>query len=83
MVNVNTLSQNFCELYLYSIKIINKKTIDMKQGKEEFKIVKDPENVEQRNYIFQKNKKTTAAFYFVAIVLIALIAAIAVTAFTL
>ncbi|PTX58807.1 hypothetical protein C8N46_112115 [Kordia periserrulae] len=55
----------------------------MKQGKEEFKIVKDPENVEQRNYIFQKNKKTTAAFYFVAIVLIALIAAIAVTAFTL
>ena len=55
----------------------------MKQGKENFKIVKDPENVEQRNYIFQKNKKTKTAFYFVATVLIAIITAIAATAFTL
>ncbi len=55
----------------------------MKQGKEDFKFIKNPENTEQRNYIFQKNKKTKTAFYFVASVLVFLIAALFATAFAL
>ena len=53
----------------------------MKQGNEEFKFIKNPENKELRNYIFQKNSKTKTAFYFVASVLVMLITALFVTAF--
>lgn len=51
----------------------------MKQGKENFEFVKDDEKESQRNYIFQDNPKTKIAFYFIAIVLILLIVAVATT----
>ncbi|WP_156168936.1 hypothetical protein [Kordia jejudonensis] len=50
----------------------------MKQGNEDFDFVKD-ENKEQGNYIFQKNKKTKIAFFFIAAVLAILIFAVALT----
>ena len=53
----------------------------MKQGKESFEFVKDPNDETQRNYIFQDNDKTKIAFYIVASVLVVLIIAVAATAF--
>ncbi|EDP97514.1 hypothetical protein U8527_04155 [Kordia algicida OT-1] len=55
----------------------------MKQGKEDFKLVKDSDNESKRNYIFQNNTKTKAAFYFVAFVLVILIVAVTATAYVL
>lgn len=55
----------------------------MKQGEEDFKIVKDSDNTSRRNYIFQNNTKTKAAFYFVAFVLLILIVAVAATSLVL
>ncbi|MFD1062173.1 hypothetical protein ACFQ1Q_02860 [Winogradskyella litorisediminis] len=50
----------------------------MKQGKEDFDIVKD-DNDSKRNYIFQKDGLTKKIFVFVAIVLVVLIIAVALT----
>lgn len=52
----------------------------MKQGTEDFDLVKNP-NEDKENYIFQKNKKTKVAFFIVAIVLALLVFAVATTAF--
>ena len=51
----------------------------MKQGKEDFDLVKDEDDKSQRNYIFQKDGLTTKIFVFVAIVLVVLIIAVALT----
>ena len=50
----------------------------MKQGEENFEVAKEPE-AQKGNYIFQKNKKTKIAFYFIAVILILLIIAVAVS----
>lgn len=50
----------------------------MKQGKEDFKIVKEPHEADE-NYIFKKDSITTRTFVFVAIVLVGLIIAVALT----
>ena len=53
----------------------------MKQGEEGFEFVKDAEEDNKRNYIFQDNAKTKTGFYIVAAILILLIIAVAATAF--
>lgn len=45
----------------------------MKQGEEKTKFVKEAENPTKK-FIFQKNRKTKVAFFFIAFVLIILIA---------
>lgn len=50
----------------------------MKQGKEDFEIVKE-EKDSKKNYIFQKDGITSKTFIFVAIVLVILIIAVALT----
>ncbi|WP_430411736.1 hypothetical protein [Kordia sp.] len=50
----------------------------MKQGQEDFDFIKDEEK-KQGNYIFQNNKKTKFAFYFIAAVIAFLIFAVALT----
>lgn len=42
----------------------------MKQGSENFKVVKNNPEKKNRNYIFQNNKITRVGFYIVATVLI-------------
>ncbi|MFG6685446.1 hypothetical protein ACGK9U_02600 [Mariniflexile sp. HNIBRBA6329] len=49
--------------------------MEKKQGKEDFEIVKDPEN-NKKNYIFQKDGITKKTGLFIVIVLILLITAV-------
>ncbi len=51
----------------------------MKQGKENFEFIKESENTKKRNYIFKNDKLTTGTFYFIAVVLVILIVAVAMT----
>lgn len=54
----------------------------MKQGEEDFEIVKNKQS-KKRNYIFQKDRLTRSAFYFILIVLLILVVAVVVTSLNL
>jgi len=54
----------------------------MKQGKENFEVVKDKEEG-KRNYLFKKDKLTQSIFYFVAIVLAILVVGVIITSIDL
>ncbi|TYP99319.1 hypothetical protein C7447_102641 [Tenacibaculum adriaticum] len=54
----------------------------MKQGPEEFKVVKDNPKKKNKNYIFQNNQITRVGFYIVATALLVGIIMVLVTGFS-